>query len=267
MRGIINKYIFYLLFTFPLSLHSQILNIDREGRDDSTFKSWMINGSFSLSSDKQKNNVLDVSTNIELNKNLRNNYSFIGIVRNDAVYYGKSSIQNEGQMQLRFRDLDKRKYSYEGYLQYQWNGAWGMEYRYVVGSNFRMKFFEEKKSDLYIGLGVFREWERWNWTGVNKVTIPDNPPLVNVDIYRLNTYSKYSIKLTDQVDISAISYIQLPLNQRFLYPRWYFESNLYFQATKHLNFIIHWDHIFDSNRYVPIDKFYYTFSTGIQLSF
>ena len=201
------------------------------------------------------------------NKNFHNNYSLISIVRNDAIFNGKSSIQNEGQMQLRFRDLDKRKYSYEGYMQYQWNGAWGMEYRYLIGSNFRMKFLEEKKSDLYIGLGIFKEWERWNWSGVKNVPIPNNAPLINVGVYRLNTYSKYSIKLSDQVDISAISYIQFPLNQKILNPRWYFESNLYIQASKHINFLIHWDHIYDSYRYVPIDNFYYTFSTGIQLSF
>lgn len=256
-----------LFFFQTLCLKSQILNIDREGTDDSTFKKWALIGSLSLSSDKQKNNVLNISSNIELDRNFKNNYSIIAVAKNDAVFNGKATIQNEGQMQLRFRDLDKRKISVEAFIQYQWNGAWGMEYRNLLGSNIRLKFFEKKKSDLYIGTGLFHEWERWNWSGVKNLPEPDNLPTVLSSILRLNSYAKYSVKLSDRVDISAISYLQFPLYGRFTDPRWYFETNLYIEAGKHLNFILHWDHIYDDRRLVPIDNFYYTFSTGIQFNY
>jgi hypothetical protein len=265
-----SKYFRYLLFSFILYSSTsvgQILNIDREGNDDSTFKKYFFVGSFSLSSDKQKNNVLNFSSSIEAGRNFKNNYSLIGIGKNDAIFNGNATIQNEGQLQLRYRDLDKRKASIESYVQYQWNGAWGMEYRSLLGANLRLKFLEKKKSDLYLGLGLFREWERWNWSGVKNQSIPDNTAVITSAIFRFNTYAKYSIKLSDRVDVSAISYLQFPLYGNIYDPRWYFESNLYIVAGKHLNFLIHWDHIYDDRRLVPIDNFYYTFSTGIQFNY
>lgn len=264
MRSII----FVLLQSILISnLYSQVLNIDREGLNDSIYKPWMISSSFALTSDKQKNNIIDVSSNFEINRNLKNNYTIIGIIKNDGVYYGKTIIQNEGQFQLRYRDLDKRKISMESYLQYQWNGAWGMEYRKIIGSNIRFRFLEKRKADLYAAVGLFNEREKWNWQGVSKELVPINAKDISKKVYRLNTYFKYSIKLIDKLDLSTISYIQYSLNNNFLKPRWYLESNLYVEANKHLHFLVHWDHIRDNNRYVPIDKFYYSFSTGIQINY
>jgi hypothetical protein len=251
----------------PFLSWSQILNSDREGTEDSVFKKWKFSGALTFSADKQKSSLFDVSSNLELYRNFINNYYIIGLVKNDAIYNGKSSIQNEGQLQLRYRDNDTRKYSIEYFTQYQWNGAWGMEFRYLFGSNLRMKFFEEKKSDLYIALGLFREWERWNWSGVRKVPIPPDAQSIENKIYRLNSYAKYSIKLNDKIDISTLSYLQFPLQGSFFNPRWYFESNLYLTVGKHINFLIHWDHIMDKRRLVPIDNFYYTFTTGIQFNY
>jgi hypothetical protein len=64
-----------------------------------------------------------------------------------------------------------------------------------------------------------------------------------------------------------MSFLQFPLSGRFWQPRWYVETNLYVNANKHLNFVFHWDHIIDEKKVVPIESFYYSFSTGIQYGF
>ena len=62
-----------------------------------------------------------------------------------------------------------------------WNDALGMEYRKVLGSNARKKIFDREHIDLYTGLGVFFEAERWNWSAVE-----------NQNLYTdLNPQSKY----------------------------------------------------------------------------
>jgi len=256
------------LFTFLcMNLQAQIFNVDREVKADSTYQPLSLIAGLNLSSDKQKKSVFDVSSSVELNKIFPNRYVLIGALRNDAVFNGKEVIQNEGLAHLRFRDQDSRRFSWEGYLQYQWNGAWGMDYRYVAGNNLRMKFLEQRKSDLYLGSGIFYEWEKWNWSGVKEPQQQPNRPIIQRTMFRLNQYLKYAIKLSDQVDFSAISYLQFPLKGHFFQPRWYTDANLFLGLGKKISFIIHWDHILDGNRAVPIDKFYYTFSTGLQLNF
>lgn len=244
--------------------HAQVVNIDREIRADTTHRAWSAFASLSLSSDKQKNNVLDISGNMEIDRNFRNDYMLLGLFRSDAVFNGREAIQNEGMLHLRFRDRDSRKASPEAFVQYQWNGAWGMEARHLAGANIRLRFLEERKADLYLATGLFHEWERWNWSGVKDVPVPPDAGKLGRSMFRLNQYVKYAVKLNENVDVSAMSYLQFPLAGRFTQPRWSLDANIFLQAGKRLSFVVHWDHVFDRNRVVPIDLFYYSFSTGMQ---
>ena len=247
-----------------LSAHAQVVNVDREAREDTQHHRWGAFVNLSVSSDKQKNNVLDLSGNVELNRYFENRYMLLALFRNDAVFNGGEAIQNEGMAHLRFRDRDSRKVSPENFVQYQWNGAWGMEARYVAGGNLRLKLLEERKADLYLASGLFHEWERWNWSGVKDVPVPPDAGKVRRSMFRLNQYLKYAVKLNETVDFSAISYLQFPLAGRFLQPRWFLDANLFLQAGRRLSVVLHWDHVWDRNRVVPIDEYYYSFSTGLQ---
>jgi hypothetical protein len=247
------------------SLKAQVFNVDREVIEDSSYKSWAFSAGLNISSDKQKKTILDVSSNLELNRFFKNRYVLVGALRNDAVFNGKDLIQNEGLSHLRFRDQDSRRFSWEAYLQYQWNGAWGMEYRYVAGNNLRIRIVEKSNVDFYLATGIFREWEKWNWSGVKDNQQTGNKTAIKRNMFRFNQYLKYAVKLSDQVDLSVVNYFQFPLTGKFMQPRWYMDGNLYINMVKNLSFMIHWDHIFDLNRVVPIDSFFYTFSTGVQL--
>ena len=263
----IKRIVGIMILMFVFNQHSttaQVLNIDRETNTDSIQKKWEIVSGITFSADKQKKNIVDLNSNFELVRNLNNNYSILGLARNDAVISGNSILQNEGMIHLRYQDVNKRKLSIETFAQFQWNGAWGMEYRYLGGLNLRLKWINNDKLNFYSGLGVFHEWEKWNWSGVEERLVPINPLNQFRSLNRLNNYSKFSAKLSSLIDFTIINYLQFPINKSFGNPRWYVETNTYFIANKHLNFVIHWEHIFDKNTLVPIDDFYYSYSTGLQ---
>lgn len=245
--------------------NAQVLNVDREFSEDTLRKKFDVAANLFLSSDKQKNNVFNISTSVEYDKYLRNKYLILALFKNDAVLNGKQIIQNEGFSQLRYRDNDHRKISPEFYFQYQWNGSWGMRYRTLAGTNVRLKIIEKEKGDIYAAIGTFYEKEKWNWDGVK----PDLLPLFTNDItrsmFRLNTYLKVSRKLSKNIDISSTSYLQFPLQGKVYKSRWYMDVNLYVTATQKIEFIFHWDHLRDLNRLVPIDDFYYSYSMGFQV--
>ena len=243
---------------------AQVVNVDREVRDDSVHHRWGAFVNLSASSDKQKKNILDVSGNVEIDRYFDNDYLLLGLFRSDAVFSGGEAIQNEGMLHLRYRDRDTRKVSPEAFVQYQWNGAWGMVARYLAGGNLRFRFLEERKADLYLATGLFQEWETWDWSGVKDAAVPPDAAPVSRNMLRLNQYLKYAVKLNETVDFSAMTHLQFPLKGRILQPRWSLDANLFLQAGKRLTFVVHWDHVFDRNRVVPIDLFYYSFSTGLQ---
>ncbi len=263
---IIRRVIIILLlsiFTFPLS--AQILNIDRENNQDTLKKILKAFITVSFSSDKQKNNFLEFTNASELNYSLKKNYSLILLGHMDIAFNGPKTIENNGYVQLRFRDNDTRKISPESYIQYQWNGVLGLQNRSLAGCNARLRLLDKYKGDLYIGVGIFYEIERWNINQSAYSSIDDTVTFVNRKMFRLNVPVKFAFKISDKIDFSCISYMQLPLNSNFNQPRWFFDSNLYFEFSKHFNFLIHYDHTYDTYRALPIENYYYSLNIGIQL--
>jgi hypothetical protein len=253
---IVKNILFSILALFLCnSIGAQILNIDREVGADTAMKSWSASITSSFSSDKLKGNLIDFSNRTEFDKRLKNNYVIIGQLNTDLTFLEKNIIQNEGYFQLRYRDFDKRKLSLESYLQYQWNGSLGMAYRKVIGSNARVQLLEKDKLDLYSGVGVFYETEKWNYE--NNIT--------NRNLYRLNQYFKFASKINEKIDISTNSYLQFPINKDFTNTRWFLELNANVNISKKVNFVIHWDHTLDNYRVVPISNFYYSLNFGVQV--
>ncbi len=82
-------------------------------------------------------------------------------------------------------------------------------------------------------------------------------------MFRLNCVTKFAFKIGKHKDFAGISYLQFPLNPNFHKPRLFFDSNLFFEVSKHLNFTIHYDFNYDEYRALPIENFYYNLNLGI----
>ena len=223
--------------------------------------------SFNFSNDKQRRSLIDFTNSSEVDYFLKNNYLFILLSQTEVSFNGKQTLENNGFFQLRFRDNDSRKIAPDLFTQYQWNGVQGMERRALIGANARMRWLEKKQSDLYTSLGLFYEMEKWNPFLNSYAFQKDSLGIVNRNMFRLNTSAKFAFKIAKNIDFAGTTFVQFPLNSNFITPRWFFDSNLYFTVNKHLGFTIHYDHNFDTYRPLPIDDYYYSITTGIQLKF
>jgi hypothetical protein len=250
-----------------LALNSQVLNIDREIGNDTTFKGIRASFNFNFANDKQKRNLLDFTNSSELDLFLKNNYLFIFLSKTELSLNGIQVLENNGFFQLRFRDNDSRKAAADVFTQYQWNGIQGMEHRAIFGSNLRLRWLEKKQSDLYTSIGVFYEYEKWNPFLGAYAFEKDSLSIIYRNLVRLNTSAKFAFKITKNIDFAGTTYVQFPLNTYFTSPRCFFDSNLFFTVNKYLGFVIHYDFNFDTYRPLPIDNYYYSFSTGVNLKF
>ena len=254
---------FSILVSFPI--FTQVLNVDRAAEVDTSSRKFRAFTTLSFSNEKQRKALIDFTNKTELNYNLKKDFMFIFLSQVDLAFNGSIINENNGFFQLRFRDRDKRKVSPDVFTQYQWNGIQGMEYRMLGGINARFKFLEKKKSDLYTGLGVFYENEKWNPNLTAFAFKNDSLITVYRNMFRLNCMAKFAFKLSQSIDFTGSTYVQFPLNSNFGLPRWFFDSNLNFNVSKYWSFILHYDQNFDAFRPLPIDKYYYSMSLGIQL--
>jgi hypothetical protein len=259
--------IFIICLFFVGNSFSQVLNIDREIESDSTFRRVRANFTFSFSNDKQKKNLVDFANVSEIDYFLKKKYLFVFLTKTELAFNGLTALENNGFFQLRFRDNDSRKISPDLFVQYQWNGVQGMERRSLVGINARMRWLEKRKSDLYTGIGVFYESEKWNPFLSSYAFSTASLGIVNRNLFRLNLTAKFALKITKNIDFAGATFVQFPLNSYFTEPRWFFDSNLFFSVNKHLEFTIHYDHNLDTYRPLPIDNYYYSISTGINIKF
>jgi hypothetical protein len=233
-------------------------------------KKWYALVSGSFSKDKQKSEIQDFSIYTEsvIKSKGSSGYTYIGQI--DATLSGKEILQNEGFFQLKYRDLDRKKSSMEYYAQYQWNGAWGMISRSLIGLNFRERILEAKGYDLYIGIGTFYQHERWNYNGVKDLNaIPSNPKDVLDRKLRLNSYVKGAIKLTPKCDFVCQTYFQSNTTTLLSNPgfRWFWSSEIVYNITDNWMLGFNYDQTYNQKNPVPIDKLYYGYLFNVSLKF
>lgn len=265
-----HKFYFLIISLIVITTaNAQVLNVDRENGQDSIKKPVVFISSFDFSSDKQRNDFVELSTTNELDFFLKKNHTLILFNHLDAAFNGVNVIENNGYFLARFRDSDSRKVYPDFYTQYQWNGVLGMESRKLAGVNARIKVIEKKKIDLYASIGSFYENEIWN-SNLSAFSFENiESIIVKRELLRLNLHTKIAFKLSEKIDFALSQYFQFPMNDsfaNFTKFRWAFNSDIFFEVTDKIAFNIHYDHSIDNYRALPIDLYYYNLNIGINLT-
>ena len=260
------NFLFFILWILPLK--AQVLSVDRENGQDSIQKKVAFTWTSGVALDKQKDNILEIESAEELDVFLKNNQVLILLGNTALQTNGASILENNGYLVLRLRDNDKKRVSPDYYAQMQWNSILGMRNRSLVGANARFKFWEKKKSDLYISTGAFYEHELWN-PRLSSLDFDSSVLEVTRDLIRLNNAVKMALKITDNIDFVTSNFIQFPLNDKFshfLDPRWAMNTSIFFKINKHLSINCNYEHSLDFYRALPIDTYYYSFNFQVQLN-
>jgi hypothetical protein len=248
--------------------YGQILNVDRENGQDSIARTQLFSWNVNFSSDKQKKNLLEFTNMAEYDRFFKNQQVLIALVHTDASFNGKSILENNGYFQMRLRNNDKKRVAPDYFIQYQWNGIWGLQNRALAGCNARFKFWDDKTDDLYMSIGAFYEYEKWNPNLSSYAFEGKNTEIVYRQIPRLNFSVKTAVQIIKGIDLSAITFLQFPMNEAFRHftqPRWFLDLNLNFDINKHLAMVLHYDQNLDYYRPLPIGVYFYNLNLGFQL--
>ena len=263
------KKLLFILIVLHLShFEAQILNVDRENGQDSIPRKQLFSWNVSFSSDKQKKNLLELTNVAEYDRFFKNNQVLITLMNTDASFNGKTILENNGYFQLRLRNNDKKRVAPDYFMQYQWNGIWGLQNRAIAGCNARFKFWDDKTDDLFMSIGAFYEYEKWNPNLSSYAFGGNSTEIIYRNIPRLNFSAKTAVQLKKGIDLSAITFLQFPMNDAFAHftqPRWFLDMNMNFELNKHLSMVLHYDQNIDFYRPLPIDLYFYNLNLGFQL--
>ena len=244
---------------------AQILNTDRTKSLDSS-ENVQSKIAVSIATDQQKKSLVDIFYTGDFTFIKKNNsttfYSKI-----DKVTNGGQSIQDIGTFQLKNNRILNNKLHLETFIQYQWDGALGMEYRNLAGLNLIHYFKNTQTEDFFWGGGIFLENERWNWSAVNDPALTNTKPVI-ISHPKLNLTAKYSVINP----VNNFEFIIRVFNQSGFYQNNFSNRTSVFNQiqlpiSKKLSTSFNIDFLYDTAPIVPIDHFHYNYYQTLSYSF
>ena len=101
--------VLFLFLSLSRTFFGQILTIDREIIGDTIQRKFTGLIDLSFSSDKQKNDILELTQQTELDFRVKSEDIFIFLTQTDFVFNGPTVLENNGYFQLRFRNNDTKR--------------------------------------------------------------------------------------------------------------------------------------------------------------
>ena len=261
------KTFFALCFCLFVScaVQSQILNIDKtdtSAYDRHSKINLLINSGLEI--DKQRTTLYDASNAVEtLWQDYKELFILAGSYR--FTYNGPADILNAGYIHLRYRHGYKNKLQPEPFIQYQWDSERGIIHRFLSGANLRYNLLKGNSFDFNAGLGLMFESEKWNYVAVDSLKIPAGASTITTRFTKLNSYLRFDWRTSKNSSITFSSFLQTRFTK--FWPRIAPQVQWDIKAGKHVGFSIGFTGVYDTHPVVPIERFYYSLTNSLQLSF
>lgn len=262
-----------LLCLYPKGASAQILNIERSrvDRDSAGYFTGKGGLSFSMfnrnAGKDNPNNYLQLTFNgdvayiAEKHSYLLLNYYNYLLVNYDSEEL-RNTVASTGYSHFRVNFLRKKRLSYEAFTQVQADKARGLELRTLAGGGVRYRLFSGDDGSVYFGTGLMHEHEEW-----------ENPDmeqqLIVSDLFKSTNYLSGKVKLNEQVSTEGIAYYQVGHDKtidRFR-NRISGDISLQVKLTNVFSFKTNFNCVYEDKPIVPVTKFVYAISNGIQVQF
>jgi hypothetical protein len=264
-----------LLFLYfaPLAAQGQILNIERSRvNPDSagyfTGKGGLSFSMFNRNAGKDNpNNYLQLTFNGDLAYiSEKHSYLLLNYYNYLLVNYDSEELRNTvastGYSHFRVNFMRKKRLSYELFAQAQADKARGLEFRTLAGGGVRYRVLRSQNSSVYVGTGLMHEHEEW-----------ENPELeqrlIVANLLKSTNYISGKVKLNEQVSTEGILYYQFGYDDDIsrLRNRVSGDVTLQVRLTNKFSFKTNFSCVYEDEPIVPVTRFVYAISNGIQVQF
>ena len=250
---------------------SQILNVEKSRMNkvsNEDAKAFLLNGSFGFKANNRSAAVdepikfLSVNSNLDL-AILSEKNSFLLLNYLDYLLINDDPFISFGYSHLRINFLRQQFLSYEVFGQAQYDLLRGLDKRYLGGAGIRLNLINKEKFLLATGHGLMYEHEQWD----NPLfqDDPDNfPEEAIANILKSANYVTFRWSLKEYLDMNAICYYQVGSFEDIMRHRLNADANLNVKINEFINFRVNFTFAYENEPIVPITKFIYSISNGIQ---
>ncbi len=262
-----------VLYFAPLAAQGQILNIERSRLNPDSAGYFTGKGGISFSMFNRNagkdnpNNYLQLTFNGDVAYiSERHSYLLLNYYNYLLVNYDSQELRNTvastGYSHFRVNLLRKMKLSYELFAQAQADKARGLELRTLAGGGIRYRVLRSQNSSIYFGTGFMHEHEEW-----------ENPELEQrlmvADLLKSTNYVSGKVKLNEQVSTEGIVYYQVGYDDTISRFRNRVSGDVTLQVklTNKFSFRTNFSCVYEDEPIVPVTRFVYAISNGIQLQF
>lgn len=265
------KFIYFLfgLLAACFSHHSygQILNVEKSRikEDSANYFIGKIGLSFTLHNRDEDETGTNIFIGLIANTNTaylsaQNSYILINYINYTAL--GDQEASHTGYTHFRANFSRQKSVSTEAFTQYQYDLGRGLRARWLIGAGLRVKLIENESTTFIFGPGLMYEFEDW-------VSPTKSLESRKVDLIKSSNYLSLNKKLTDQVNLNTIAYYQTGYDDQIesFRHRVSGEVNISINITKKLSLATSFNCTFENKPIVPVNKFIYTITNGLQYNF
>lgn len=253
------------LFLAPLA-EGQILKINRTDLAVDTSNVLMgnviLNLNFNNQSATADENLL--YTGIEFSNNLvwlSENHAYL--LLNNLKYFRITGgpLVSTGHAHGRVNLQRRKSISYELFSQVQYDEGRRMPLRYLFGGGLRINILNGEKGNMYGGIGIMNEFERWKPFGENDI--------IEKQIWKNTSYLSGTIEVSKNFTIDIISYYQGGYDDESDIFRNRISGDLSFNAriTGRLAFTTNFTLLYDSAPIININPVVFSLTNGLSFNF
>jgi len=266
--------IVWLIVCFGLAapVKAQILNIEkvRIEQDSSNYMTGKLGFNFSMfnrnAGKDNPNNFLQLTFNGDAAYiSAKHSYLLLNYYNYLLINYDnreqRNTVASNGFTHFRVNLLRKRRLSYELFTQLQTDKARGLDIRTLAGAGVRLALLRLDKSSLYFGTGLMHEHETWQ--------SPEEDLTLTSDLAKLTNYLSVRSALNNYVTIEGIAYYQTGYDKTIdaFRNRVSGDTNLLVKLNSTLSFRTGFNCTYEDKPIVPVTRFVYAITNGIQLNF
>ena len=196
----------------------------------------------------------------------KHSYQLLGNLNYLLVNYtsreSRNTVASNWYAHFRVNLLRKRQLSYELFTQYQADLARGLEVRSLTGGGLRYALLWEDDVHVAIGSGLMYEHEEWK--------DPEQEGRLRVaDLLKSTNYASVRAKFNEQVGTNAIIYYQTGYDHTIARVRNRISGDISFdvKVLNRLSLKTSFSCTFEDKPIVPVTKFVYSITNGVQYEF
>ena len=259
-----------LVFVFSYICQGQILNVEKSRikEDSANYFIGRLGLSFTINNRDSDENGAKTFIGLTGNGDIaymsdKHSYMLINYINYTAL--GDDPAIHTGYSHFRINLFRKATFSNELFTQYQYDLGRGLAARWLIGTGLRITIVKNKKTEFVFGQGIMYEYEKWEVPE----EVEDNADYRVARLLKSTNYLSLRESFSEHVDFNTIVYYQTGYDNSIdnFRHRVSGDVNLIISVTDKLALTTNFNCTFENRPIVPVTKFVYSVTNGLQYAF